>query len=36
VAVEGDWPDCFQVYEYLEGLSDNGQSSYKVFHSFNI
>ena len=35
VAVEGDWPDCFEVNKYVKGLSNTGQSAYKVLHSFN-
>src|SRR5919112_3584807 len=35
VAVEGDWPDCFEVNKYVKGLSNTGQSPYKVLHSFN-
>jgi erythromycin esterase len=28
VAVEGDWPDCFEVNKYVKGLSGIGQSPY--------
>jgi erythromycin esterase len=35
VAVEGDWPNCFEVNKYVKGLSNTGQSPYKVLHSFN-
>ncbi len=35
VAVEGDWPDCFEVNRYVKGFSGSGQSAYKVLHSFN-
>ncbi len=35
IAVEGDWPDCFEVNRYVKGFSGSGQSAYKVLHSFN-
>ncbi len=35
IAVEGDWPDCFEVNKYIKGFSDSSQSAYKVLHSFN-
>ncbi|MDP8907473.1 MAG: erythromycin esterase family protein [Thermoproteota archaeon] len=35
IAVEGDWPDCFEVNRYIKGFSGSGQSAYKVLHSFN-
>jgi erythromycin esterase-like protein len=35
VGVEGDWPDCCEVNKYVKGLSDTGQTPYKVLHSFN-
>ncbi len=35
IAVEGDWPDCFEVNRYVKGFSGSGQSAYSVLHSFN-
>src|SRR5919112_2177308 len=35
IAVEGDWPDCFEVNKYVKELYGIGQSPYKVLHSFN-
>ena len=35
VAVEGDWPDCFEVNRYVKGFSGFGQSAYNILHSFN-
>ncbi len=34
IAVEGDWPDCFEVNRYIKGLS-NSKSAYDVLNSFN-
>ncbi len=34
IAVEGDWPDCFEVNRYIKGLSDS-KSAYDVLNSFN-
>ncbi len=28
IAVEGDWPDCFEVNKYVKGLYCIGQSHY--------
>jgi erythromycin esterase-like protein len=35
IAVEGDWPDCFEVNKYIKGFSGSGQSAYQVLHSFS-
>jgi len=35
VAVEGDWPDCYQVNRYVRGLPDSGTSAREVLHAFN-
>jgi erythromycin esterase len=36
IAVEGDWPDCFEVNKYIKGFSNSGKSAFEVLHSFNI
>jgi erythromycin esterase len=35
IAVEGDWPDCYNVNRYVKAMPDSGRSAYDVFHSFN-
>ena len=35
IAVEGDWPDCYNVNRYLKGMPDSGRSAYDVLYSFN-
>ena len=35
MAVEGDWPDCYNVNHYIKGISDSGKSAYDVLYSFN-
>src|SRR5688572_7646540 len=35
VAVEGDWPDCYQVNRYVKGYADAGDSARDVLHSFD-
>jgi erythromycin esterase len=35
IAVEGDWPDCYNVNNYIKGISGSGQSAYDVLYSFN-
>jgi erythromycin esterase len=35
IAVEGDWPDCFEVNKYIKGFSNSGKSAFDVLHSFN-
>ena len=34
LAVEGDWPDCYQVNRYVKGLPDAGASAREVLHAF--
>src|SRR5438132_5553947 len=34
IAVEGDWPDCYQVNRYIKGLADAGESARDVLHNF--
>jgi erythromycin esterase len=35
MAVEGDWPDCYNVNRYIKGISGSGKSAYDVLYSFN-
>src|SRR3954470_474694 len=42
IAVEGDWPDCYNVNRYVKGIPDSAEASsvssssaYDVLHSFN-
>ncbi len=36
IAVEGDWPDCFEVNKYIKGFSNSGKkSAFDVLYSFN-
>jgi erythromycin esterase len=35
IAVEGDWPDCYNVNNYIKGISGSGKSAYDVLYSFN-
>jgi erythromycin esterase len=35
IAVEGDWPDCYNVNRYVKAMPDSGRSAYDVLHSFN-
>lgn len=34
VAVEGDWPDCYQVNRYIKGYPDSGGDAYDVLREF--
>ncbi|HWG46302.1 MAG TPA: erythromycin esterase family protein [Gemmataceae bacterium] len=34
LAVEGDWPDCYQVNRYVKGLADAGERAGDVLHTF--
>jgi erythromycin esterase len=34
-AVEGDWPDCYDVNRYVKGLSDSNKGAYEVLYAFN-
>lgn len=34
IAVEGDWPDCYRLNCYLQGMSTEG-SAYAVLHAFD-
>ena len=35
IAVEGDWPDCYEVNRYIKGYLDSGKNAYDVLNSFN-
>ncbi len=35
MAVEGDWPDCYRVNRYVNGVGNSGSSAYEVLHAFN-
>lgn len=35
VAVEGGWPDCYQVNRYVKNPPNSGKSAYDVLHAFN-
>jgi erythromycin esterase len=35
IAVEGDWPDCYNVNRYVKGMPNSGKSAYDVLYSFN-
>lgn len=35
VAVEGDWPDCYCVNQYVRGSASRGDSAHDVLHAFN-
>lgn len=34
LAVEGDWPDCYQVNRYIRGLPGSGDTAQEVLHAF--
>jgi erythromycin esterase len=34
MAVEGDWPDCYEVNRYIKGYTNAGQSAHEVLHAF--
>lgn len=35
IAVEGDWPDCYQVNRYIKGWRDSGETARRVLHEFD-
>lgn len=35
IAVEGDWPDCYQLNRYIKNYPDAGKSSFEVLKQFN-
>lgn len=34
IAVEGDWPDCYQVNRYVKGYPNSGESAYEVLNAY--
>src|SRR5258708_5226881 len=34
IAVEGDWPDCYQVNRYIKGLPNSGDNAREVLTTF--
>jgi erythromycin esterase-like protein len=34
IAVEGDWPDCYDVNRYIKGYPEAGESARAVLHNF--
>src|ERR1043166_9099394 len=34
IAVEGDWPDCYQVNRYVKRMHDSANSAEEVLHAF--
>jgi erythromycin esterase len=35
IAVEGDWPDCYEVNRYVKGYPDSGKSAREVLGAFD-
>jgi erythromycin esterase len=35
IAVEGDWPDCYNVNRYVKAMPDSEKSAYDALHLFN-
>jgi erythromycin esterase-like protein len=35
IAIEGDWPDSYNVNRYVKGLPESGKSAYDVLSAFN-
>ena len=35
VAVEGDWPDCYEVNRFVKAYADSGGSAFEVLHEFD-
>src|ERR1700750_3039862 len=34
IAVEGDWPDCYQVNRYVKAMPDSATNAQAVLHAF--
>ncbi len=34
IAVEGDWPDCYDVNRYIKHYKDSEDNAYSVLHAF--
>ena len=35
IAVEGDWPDCYKINQYIKGYKDACKSMEEVLHHFD-
>ena len=35
IAVEGDWPDCYRINQYVKGEKEGGESAYKILFGFS-
>lgn len=35
IAVEGDWPDCYQINRFVKNYPDAAHEAYQVLHAFN-
>lgn len=35
IAIEGDWPDSYNVNRYVKGLPESGKTAYDVLYAFN-
>src|SRR5688572_15013772 len=35
IAVEGDWPDCYQINRYVKGYKDAGEDIMQVLKKFD-
>jgi erythromycin esterase len=35
IAVEGDWPDCYRVNEFIKGHDSENKTVFNVLHEFN-
>ncbi|MBC7544720.1 MAG: erythromycin esterase family protein [Candidatus Sericytochromatia bacterium] len=35
IGVEGDWPDCYRLSRYVQGLPQSGVSAHHVLHAFD-
>ena len=35
IAVEGDWPDCYEVNRYVKGYPDSGKNAREVLGAFD-
>lgn len=34
IAVEGDWPDCYEINRYSKGYEESGETAVEVLHNF--
>jgi erythromycin esterase len=35
IAVEGDWPDCYRLNQFIKGYDIDTKSTFKLLHTFN-